>query len=74
MTKSVKPCRWSSLDEPSRPPEADYSLTAQADRIAVVLDVLGLEPAVVVAHAVGASMALRLAYRQCLTARHNSFY
>jgi pimeloyl-ACP methyl ester carboxylesterase len=47
----------------SRPPEADYSLTAQADRIAVVLDVLGLEPAVVVAHAVGGSMALRLAYR-----------
>jgi len=47
----------------SRPPGADYSLTAQADRIAAVLDALDLEPAVVVAHAVGASMALRLAYR-----------
>lgn len=47
----------------SRPPGADYSLTAQSDRIAAVLDALDLEPAVVVAHAVGASMALRLAYR-----------
>jgi pimeloyl-ACP methyl ester carboxylesterase len=47
----------------SRPAAADYSLTAQADRLALVLDTLGLEPAVVVGHAVGASMALRLAVR-----------
>lgn len=47
----------------SRPKTADYSLTAQADRIAAVLDALGVEPAVVVAHAVGGSMALRLACR-----------
>ena len=47
----------------SRPRDADYSLTAQADRIAAVLDALAVEPAVVVAHAVGASMALRLAWR-----------
>ena len=47
----------------SRPPSGDYSLTAQADRIATVLDASDLEPAVVVAHAVGASMALRLAFR-----------
>jgi pimeloyl-ACP methyl ester carboxylesterase len=38
-------------------------LTAQADRIAAVLEALDLDQAVVVAHAVGGSMALRLAYR-----------
>jgi pimeloyl-ACP methyl ester carboxylesterase len=48
----------------SRPERADYSLTAQADRIATVLDTLGLGAAVVVAHGVGASMAYRLAYRR----------
>ncbi len=47
----------------AKPPRADYSLTAQADRIAAVLEALEIEQAVVVAHAVGASMALRLAYR-----------
>jgi pimeloyl-ACP methyl ester carboxylesterase len=48
----------------SRPPRADYSLTAQADRIARVLDSLHVDNAVVVAHALGAAMALRLAYRR----------
>lgn len=47
----------------SKPEGADYSLTAQADRLASVLAVLGVDRAVVVAHSVGASMALRLAYR-----------
>ena len=47
-----------------RPPEADYSLTAQADRLAAVLDSLGLRQALVVAHSIGGSMALRLAYRR----------
>jgi pimeloyl-ACP methyl ester carboxylesterase len=47
----------------SRPEGADYSLTAQADRIATVLDTLDAGPAVVVAHSVAASIALRLAYR-----------
>jgi pimeloyl-ACP methyl ester carboxylesterase len=47
----------------SRPPGADYSLTAQSERIAVALDVLGVRGAVVVGHAVAASMALRLACR-----------
>ena len=47
----------------SRPEKADYSLTAQADRIGAVLDALYLDPAVVVAHSVAASMALRLAAR-----------
>ena len=47
----------------SRPDDADYSLTAQADRIARAMEALGAERAVVVAHSVGASMALRLSYR-----------
>jgi pimeloyl-ACP methyl ester carboxylesterase len=46
-----------------RPRRADYSLTAQAERIARVLDRLGDTPVLVVAHSVGVSMALRLAYR-----------
>src|SRR2546430_8711660 len=48
----------------ARPEHADYSLTAQADRIAAVLDRLGVRHAVVVAHSLGASMAFRLAYRR----------
>jgi len=48
----------------SRAPHADYSLLAQADRIARVLDSLHVENAPVVAHALGAAMALRLAYRR----------
>jgi len=47
-----------------RPERADYSLTAQADRIAAVLDTLHVTHAIVVAHAVGASMMYRLAYRR----------
>ncbi len=46
-----------------KPANADYSLTAQADRLDAALAGLGVSEAVVVAHAVGASMALRLAYR-----------
>jgi pimeloyl-ACP methyl ester carboxylesterase len=47
-----------------RPEHADYSLTAQADRLAAVLDTLHVTHAVVVAHAVSASMMYRLAYRR----------
>ncbi|MGH7570202.1 MAG: alpha/beta fold hydrolase [Gemmatimonadales bacterium] len=47
----------------ARPERADYSLTAQADRVARVLDVLDVHDAVVVAHALGGSIAYRLAYR-----------
>ena len=47
----------------SRPRDADYSLTAQSDRIASALGSLGVEPAIVVGHAVGGSMVLRLGYR-----------
>lgn len=45
----------------SRPKGADYSLTAQAERMAAVMTMLDLQPAVVVAHSVGAAIGLRLA-------------
>jgi len=48
----------------ARPEKGDYSLTHQADRIAAVLRELNTGPATLVAHSTGASMALRLAYRQ----------
>jgi pimeloyl-ACP methyl ester carboxylesterase len=48
----------------ARPPRADYSLTAQADRLAAVLDTLGVQQALVVGHSVGGSEAFRLAYRR----------
>src|SRR5882762_5762155 len=47
---------WAIVVEPlgigssARPEDADYSLTAQADRIAAALDRLGVQHAVVVAH------------------------
>jgi pimeloyl-ACP methyl ester carboxylesterase len=47
----------------AHPRYADYSLTAQADRIAAVLDTLGLRNAVVLGHSVSTSIALRLALR-----------
>ena len=46
-----------------RPERADYSLTAQADRIARAMERLNTPDAIIVAHAVGASIAFRLAYR-----------
>lgn len=48
----------------SRPEGADYSLTAQADRVAAVMDTLGLSSAVFVGHSLGASIAMRVAYRR----------
>jgi pimeloyl-ACP methyl ester carboxylesterase len=48
----------------ARPGAGDYSLTAQADRIAAVLDTLAVRGVIVVAHSLGASMAYRLAYRR----------
>lgn len=47
----------------SRPESADYSLTAQADRLDRALEALGVERAVIVAHAAAGSIAFRLAYR-----------
>jgi pimeloyl-ACP methyl ester carboxylesterase len=46
-----------------RPARADYSLTAQAERLATVLAALKAEAPLIVAHAGSASMAYRLAYR-----------
>jgi pimeloyl-ACP methyl ester carboxylesterase len=48
----------------SRPKGADYTLTAQADRVAAVMDHLEIKNAVIVGHGVSASVALRLAYRR----------
>ncbi len=45
----------------SRPRRADYSLAAQASRIAAVLDSLAVRDALVVGHAVSAAIAYRLA-------------
>lgn len=48
----------------ARPAGADYSLTAQADRVAAVLDSLRLTGVIVVGHSTSASIALRLALRR----------
>jgi pimeloyl-ACP methyl ester carboxylesterase len=48
----------------ARPSVADYSLTAQADRIAAVLDSFKVAPVLVVAHSLGGAMAFRLAVRR----------
>jgi pimeloyl-ACP methyl ester carboxylesterase len=45
----------------SRPGNANYSHTAQAARIAAVMDRLGVSHAVVMGHSVGTAIALRLA-------------
>ena len=47
-----------------RPKNADYTLTAQADRVAAVMDSLGMNGAIIVGHGVSTSIALRLAYRR----------
>ena len=44
-----------------RPEKADYTLEAQAARIAAVLDTMGIRHSVVLGHALGGSIALRLA-------------
>src|SRR5882672_7631277 len=48
----------------ARPEKANYSLTAQADRIAAVLDSLHVRHAIILAHSIGGSEAFRLAYRR----------
>ncbi len=47
----------------ARPEDADYSLAAQADRVAAVLDTLAIRQAVLVGHSLGSSIALRVAYK-----------
>lgn len=51
------------IGDSPRPERANYSLTSQADRVGAAMERLHLEDAIVVAHAVGASIALRLSYR-----------
>jgi len=51
------------VGDSARPKEADYTLTAQADRIQTVLEALEVRHAVLVSHSIGNSIALRLAYR-----------
>lgn len=48
----------------TRPRDADYSLYAQTDRLAAVMDSLQVGPAYLLGHAVGSAIALRLAYRR----------
>jgi pimeloyl-ACP methyl ester carboxylesterase len=48
----------------SRPRKANYSLTAQAGRIAAVLDSLHVRGALLLAHSIGGSEAFRLAYHR----------
>jgi pimeloyl-ACP methyl ester carboxylesterase len=45
----------------ARPAQADYSLAAQSERIAAVLDTLHGGPAILVAHSLGGAMAFRVA-------------
>ena len=45
----------------SRPARADYSFTAQAERIAALIESFRMQPVVIVAHSVNAAIALRLA-------------
>lgn len=49
------------VGESARPKHADYSLTAQAQRVVLVLDSLEVSDALVVGHAVSAAIAYRLA-------------
>jgi pimeloyl-ACP methyl ester carboxylesterase len=57
----IEPLGMGSSD---RPEDADYSLTAQADRVAAVLDSLGMQQVVLVGHSLGASIAMRVSYRR----------
>lgn len=48
----------------AKPERGDYSLTAQSDRVATVLQQLQVRNAIIVAHSLNASVAYRLAYRR----------
>lgn len=51
------------VGDSARPSKADYTLTAQADRVQAALQTLEVKDAVVLSHSVSNSIALRLAYR-----------
>ncbi len=59
-TFAIEPLGVGSSSHPDR---GDYSLDAQADRIAAVLDTFAVTHAVIVGSNFGAAVALRLAYR-----------
>jgi len=48
----------------ARPEKANYSLAAQAERVAAVLDTLHVRGTLFVGHSIGGAEALRLAYRR----------
>jgi pimeloyl-ACP methyl ester carboxylesterase len=48
----------------ARPEKANYSLAAQAERVAAVLDTLHVRDALLVGHSIGGAEAFRLAYRR----------
>jgi pimeloyl-ACP methyl ester carboxylesterase len=52
------------IGDAPRPRATDYSLTAQAARVARALDTVGVRGAIVVAHAIGGSIAYRVAYQR----------
>lgn len=52
------------IGDAPRPRGVDYSLTAQAARVARALDTVGVRGAIVVAHAISGSIAYRLAVRR----------
>jgi len=52
------------IGDAPRPRGTDYSLTAQAARVARALDTLGVRGAIVVAHAISGSIAYRIAYQR----------
>jgi pimeloyl-ACP methyl ester carboxylesterase len=60
-TYAIEPLGVGSSSHPDR---GDYSLDAQADRIAAVMDTLGVTHAVLVGANFGASVAMRVAYRR----------
>src|SRR5262252_6027984 len=51
------------IGQSSRPGKADYSMLAQADRIAAVIDSLKVGSVIVIAHSLGGAMGFRLSYR-----------
>jgi pimeloyl-ACP methyl ester carboxylesterase len=53
-----------AMGSSSRPPDADYSLWAQAARIAAVLDTLHVQGLIVVGHSLGTAIAFRLALQR----------
>jgi pimeloyl-ACP methyl ester carboxylesterase len=46
-----------------RPKSADYTLAAQADRVAIELERRGVRDAIVIGHVIGGAIAMRVAYR-----------